>query len=88
MGIFGFGKSYTKDDLNSEIAQLRTLYVEAMSNRSPQMKKALASQLKKVLEVCRKGNFAGWEIVEWPTPGNHTSLRNVTPTVQVMIDMM
>ena len=88
MGFFGFGKSYSKDDLDREIAKLRTLYVQAMGNHSPQIKRELASQLNTVLEVCRKGGFSGMETVEWPTPGNYTSLRNVTPPVQVMLDMM
>lgn len=86
MSFFGFGKSYTKDDLDREIAKLRTLYVQAMGN--PQVKQQLASQLQEVLEVCRKGRFTGGEMVEWPTPGNYTSLRNVTPPVQVMLDMI
>ncbi|MBD5239649.1 MAG: hypothetical protein HDS64_07785 [Bacteroidales bacterium] len=86
MGFFGFGKSYTKDDLDREIAKLRTLYAQAMGN--PQVKSQLAAQLREVLEVCHKGGFYGGEMVEWPTPGNYTSLRNVTPPVRVLLDMM
>lgn len=88
MSFFSFGKSYTKDDLDREIAKLRSLYVQAMGNKSPQLKRELESQLHEVLEVCRKGGFSGMETVEWPTPGSYTSLRNVTPPVQVMIEMM
>lgn len=88
MGIFRFGKSYTKNDLDREIAKLRELYVRAMGNSNAQTKKELAMQLHKVLEVCKKGGFNGSETVEWPTPGSYTSLRNVTPSVQVMIEMM
>jgi hypothetical protein len=89
MSFFGFGrKSYTKDDLDREVAKLRDLYVQAMSSRSSQLKEQLASQLYEVLEVCSKGGFSGMEMVEWPTRGNYTSLRNVTPPVQVLIEMM
>lgn len=88
MGFFGFGKSYTKSDLDREIAKMRTLYVQAMGNHSPQLKRELASQLDTVLEVCRKGGFSGMESVEWPTQGCYTSLRNVTPPVQMLIELM
>lgn len=88
MGFFGFGKSYTREDLNREIAKLRNLYIQSIRNKSPQMKRELTSQLHEVLEVCRKGGFTGMEMVEWPTQGNYISLRNVTPAVQVAIEMM
>lgn len=88
MGFFGFGKSYSKDDLDREVAKLRTLYTQAMGNSNPQLKRELATQLHEVLEVCRKGGFTGMETVEWPTPGSYTSLRNVTPPVQVLIELM
>lgn len=88
MGFFGFGKSYSKDDLDREIGKLRTLYVQAMGNRSPQLKRELASQLHTVLEVCKKGGFSGMETVEWPSQGCYTSLRDVTPAVQVFIEIM
>lgn len=88
MGFFGFGKSYTKDDLDREIAKLRVLYIKAMSGSSPNLKRELAVQLNEVLSICKKGNFSGMETVEWPTPGSYTSLRNVTPPVQIMIEMM
>lgn len=88
MSFFGFGKSYTKDDLDREIAKLRTLYVQAMTNPNPQLKRELAAQLHEVLEICRKGGFSGMETVEWPSAGCYTSLRNVTPPVQVLVEMM
>ncbi len=88
MGFFGFGKSYTREDLNREIAKLRNLYIQSIGNKSPQMKRELTSQLNEVLKVCRKGGFYGMEMVEWPTPGSYTSLRNVTPVVQVAIELM
>ena len=88
MGIFGFGKSYSKEDLDKEIAKLRTLYNHAMTQSSPQLKRELTMQLHNVLEVCRKGVFSGGETVEWPSSGCFTSLRNVTPPVQVLIELM
>lgn len=88
MGFFGFGKSYSKDDLDREVAKLRDLYNQAMGNSNPQLKRELATQLHEVLEVCRKGGFTGMETVEWPTPGSYTSLRNITPPVQVLIELM
>ncbi len=88
MGLFGFGKSYSKDDLDKEIAKLRSLYIEAMTAPSPALKRELACQLNEVLKVCEKGGFKDWETVEWPTPGTYTSLRNVTPPVQILIELM
>ncbi|MDE6479051.1 MAG: hypothetical protein K2L45_02185 [Muribaculaceae bacterium] len=88
MGIFRFGKSYTKEDLDKEVVKMRSLYLEAMSHPSSQLKKDLAVQLNKVLEVCKKGDFKGWETVEWPTPGCFTSLQSVTPPVQMLIELM
>jgi hypothetical protein len=87
MGFFGFGKSYTRDDLDREIAILRDLYVQSMGNKSLELKRKLAMQLDKVLEVCRKGGFDGSEMVEWPAPGQLTSLRNVTPEVQIVLEL-
>lgn len=88
MGIFGFGKSYTKKDLDREVAKLRTLYHQAMGQSSPQLKKELAMQLHEVLEVCKKGGFSGGETVEWPMPGSFMPLASVTPPVQVLIEIM
>lgn len=91
MGFFGFGRSCSKDDLDREIAKLRNLYQQAMgsSNRPrSELKRELATQLHEVLEVFRKGNFNGMETVEWPSSGCYTSLRNVTPPVQILIEMM
>lgn len=88
MVFFSFGKSYTKNDLDREIAKLRSLYVQAMDSRSSQLKGELSSQLQEVLKICNRGGFSGMETVEWPAPGHYTSLRNVTPAVQVMIEMM
>ena len=75
MGIFGFGKSYSKEDLDKEIAKLRTLYNQAMTQSSPQLKRELTIQLQNVLEVCRKGVFSGGETVEWTSSGCFTSLQ-------------
>ena len=86
MGLFGFGKSYTRDDLQKEITKLERLYIQGMGGGNPQLKRELASQLSVVLNICRKGNFYGGEMVDWC--GSVTSLRNVTPPVQVMIEMM
>ncbi len=88
MGLFGFGKSYTKQDLDNEIAKLRTLYNQAMGQPSSQLKRELAMQLHVVLEVCRKGGFSGGETVEWPMPGCFMPLASVTPPVQVLIELM
>lgn len=88
MGLFGFGKSYSKEDLDKEIAKLRTLYIEAMTAPSPKLKRDLAQQIDEVMKVCEKGGFKGWETVEWPTPGTYTSLRNVTPPVQVLVELI
>ena len=88
MGIFGFGKSYSKEDLDKEIAKLRTLYNQAMGKPSPQLKKELAMQLNQVLEVCKKGGFSGGETVEWPISGSYMPLCNVTPPVQILIELM
>lgn len=84
MGLFGFGKSYTREDLQKEISLLEGLYLQAMSgshNKIP-----LLQQYNKVIEVCKKGNFNGSEMVQWL--GSYTSLRNVTPPVQVLIEIM
>lgn len=93
MGLFEFGKRYTREDLDIEVEKLRDLYQQAMgaqkSNKSQyQLKKELSEQLHKLLVVCRKGGFNGMETVEWPCSGCYTSLRNVTPPVQVQIDSM
>lgn len=97
MGLFSFGKKYTEEDLQEEINTLASLYRQAVgyevSNQSRiQLKRELAKQLDIVLDICKKGDFCGWETVEWnPGPsrsGNYTTLRNVTPTVQVLLEMM
>lgn len=97
MGLFGFGKKSTKEDLQREIHSLAALYrqatgVDSTTKSRNQIKSELNMQLHKVLEICRKGNFQGWETVEWnpgiPRSGNFTSLRNVTPMVQVFIEIM
>lgn len=88
MSFFGCGKSYSRDDLDKGVAKLRELYVKTMSSNSPQLKRDLAAQLQDVLEVCRKGGFNGSEMVEWPTLGSYTSLRNVTPAIQVLLELM
>lgn len=97
MGVFNFGKKYTKTDLQKEINSLAELYRQAIgldaSNKSKaQLKLELARQLYTVLSICKKGNFTGGELVEWnpglPRSGNYTSLHSVTPMVQVLIEMM
>lgn len=91
MGLFGFGRKYTKEDLQREIHSLAALYsraigVDATTKSRSQLKQDLAAQLHRVLDICKKGNFDGMETVMWC--GNYTSLRNVTPMVQVFIEMM
>ncbi len=91
MGLFGFGKKYTEEDLQDAIHSLETLYRQAIgvtpsTKLRSQLKQELAIQLHHVLDICRKGNFSGMETVLWC--GNYTSLRNVTPMVQVFIEMM
>lgn len=88
MGFLGFGKSYSRDDLDREVAKLRDLFAKTMTCNSHQLKSELNTQLQKVLEVYRKGGFNGSEMVEWPSTGNYTSLRNVIPPVQVLIELM
>lgn len=60
MGLFGFGKSYSKDDLQREITKLEGYYRQAMAGGS---KRELAQQLSKVLEIYNKGGFSGMETV-------------------------
>lgn len=91
MGLFGFGKKYTKEDLQNAINSLDALYrqaigVDTTAKSRSQLKQELAIQLHHVLSICKKGNFSGMETVLWC--GSYTSLRNVTPMVQVFIDMM
>lgn len=97
MGLFSFGKKYTEENLQKEINTLASLYrqavgYEASTKSKAQLKRELARQLDTVLDICKKGEFYGWETVEWnPGPsqsGNYTTLRNVTPTVQVLLEMM
>lgn len=97
MGLFGFGRKYTKEDLQQEIHTLATLFrqatgVDTTNKTRTQLKQELVMQLHKVLDVCNKGNFKGMETVEWnpglPRTGNYTSLGSVTPMVQVFIEMM
>lgn len=91
MGLFGFGKKYTNEDLQREISTLESLYrqvigVNTTTKSRHQLKQELATQLNKILDICKKGNFSGMETVMWC--GSYTSLRNVTPMVQVFIEMM
>ena len=91
MGLFGFGKRYTEEDLRIEISALENLYRQAIgcdatTKSRIQLKQELATKLYNVLDICKKGNFNGMETVMWC--GNYTSLRNVTPMVQVFIEMM
>ena len=97
MGLFGFGRKYTEDDLQREIHTLATLYrqatgVDSTTKSKSQLKQELTVQLHRVLDICKKGDFNGSETVEWnpglPRTGNYTSLRNVTPMVQVFIELM
>ncbi|MCI7776189.1 MAG: hypothetical protein SPF66_05490 [Bacteroidaceae bacterium] len=97
MGFFGFGEKYTKEDLQREIHTLAALYRQATGTDNTtksraELKQALGLQLHKVLDVCKKGGFHGGETVEWnpgiPRTGNFTSLRNVTPMVQMYIEIM
>lgn len=91
MGFFGFGKKYTEADLQNAIHTLDILYrqaigVDTTTKSRTQLKQELAIQLHHVLDICKKGNFNGMETVMWC--GNYTSLRNVTPMVQIFIEMM
>jgi hypothetical protein len=91
MSFFGFGKSFTKDDLNREVAKLRDLYLQTMGPSSmsqTELKRKLALQLQEVLEVCKKGNFSGMETVEWTPSGCYMPISNITPAVQVLIELM
>lgn len=97
MGFFGFGRKYTKEELQREIHLLAALYrqaigVDTTTKSRVQLKQELAIQLKNILDICKKGNFQGWETIEWnpgvPRSGNFTSLRNVTPMVEVFIELM
>ena len=91
MGLFGFGKKYTQEDLQAEINILASLYLQAIgvdstSKSNVQLKHELATQLHHVLEICKKGNFNGMETVMWC--GSYTSLRNVTPMVQGFVELI
>lgn len=97
MGLFGFSKKYTEEDLQREINVLASLFrqasgVDSTTKSKNQLKQELTVQLHQVLDICRKGGFTGGETVEWnpglPGTGNYTSLRNVTPIVQVLIELM
>lgn len=97
MGFLGFGKKYTMDDLQREVTKLQNLYRQAIGSdpltmSRTELKRALRFQLYNVIEVCKKGNFVGWELVEWcptgPKHGFRTSLNGITPVVQTMIDLM
>ena len=97
MGFVGLGRKYSKEELQKEIHLLASLYrqaigVDTTTKSRVQLKQELSIQLRNVLDICRKGNFQGWETVEWnpglPRSGNFTSLRNVTPIVEIFIEMM
>ena len=97
MGLFGFSKKYTKEDLQREIHALAALFrqangVDSTTKSKNQLKQELAVQLHQVLDIIKKGDFAEYETVEWnpglPRTGNYTSLRNVAPMVQVFIELM
>lgn len=97
MGLFGFGKSYTQEDLQREVTKLETLYRQAIGSdhvtmSGVELKRKLEIQLHEVLEVCKKGNFIGWELVIWDPVGSkgvmRTPLNGITPVVQTMIDLM
>lgn len=97
MRLFGFGKNYSKEDLQREIHALAALFrqangVDSTTKSKNQLKQELTVQLHQVLDIIQKGGFTGRETVEWnprlPRTGNYTSLRNVTPMVQVLIELM
>ena len=97
MGLFGFSKKYTKEDLQRVIHALAALFrqangVDSTTKSKNQLKQELAVQLHQVLDIIKKGDFAEYETVEWnpglPRTGNYTSLRNVAPMVQVFIELM
>lgn len=84
MGIFGFGRSYSLNDLQNEITSLENFYKQAMSGHCS--KNDLIRQFNKVINICDRGNFNGSETVKWL--GSYTSLRNVTPDVEMVIRLM
>lgn len=97
MKLFGFGKKYTEEDLQREIHALAALMrqangVDSTTKSKNQLKQELTVQLHRVLDICKKGGFTGCEMVEWnpglPRTGHYTSLRNVTPMVQIFIELM
>lgn len=91
MSFLGFGKSYTKDDLNREVAKLKDLYLQTMGPSSmsdTELKRKLALQLYEVLEICKKGNFSGMETVEWTPSGCYKPIGNITPAVQALVELM
>lgn len=97
MGLFKFSQKYTEEDLQRETHALAALFrqangVDSTTKSRNQLKQELTVQLHQVLDICRKGDFTGCEIVEWnpglPRTGNYTSLSNVTPMVQVFIELM
>lgn len=56
MGIFGFGKTYSKQDLQKEITKLQNLYRQAIgadptSKSRSELKRELAIQLHEVLDI-------------------------------------
>lgn len=62
MGLFGFGKKYTEEDLQNAITSLDTLYRQASgfiatTKTRGQLKQELAVQLHHVLDICRKRKF-------------------------------
>ena len=97
MKLFGFSKNNTEEDLQREIHALAALFrqangVDSTTKSKNQLKQELSVQLHQVLDICKEGGFNGSETVEWnpglPRTGNYTSLRNVTPMVQVFIELM
>lgn len=92
MALFGFFKSYTRDDLQAKISVIQGLYRQARVGSSVKsrsdLKAELSTQFRELLEICKKGGFYGGENVEWPSDGCYTSLRNVLQDVQIFIEMM
>lgn len=88
MGIFNFGRKYSKEYLQQEISVMEELFNRAIgfpSDEKIEIKQELLIQYKKVLDICRKGNFYGGETVKWNGMG--TSLSNVTSIVQVFLEI-
>ena len=93
MGLFGFRKKYTEDDLHREVSKLRNLYLQAIGAQSTnksryELKRELFYQLKEVVTISDSGDICNNPTIEWPTAGCFMPLYNAVPVVQVLIETM